>query len=90
MIKNKLFTIITEEPARVEWCARKYCLIRTLSEDGATNAIYGIDPIVTVADGEVVVMYTEKYSTGGRYSNREKRMVIPIRDIVLAETWDYK
>jgi len=64
----------------------KHCFIRLKSKD----TIYGIDPIVEVADGEVVVIYTEKYSTGGRYSNREKRMVIPIRDIVLAETWDYK
>ena len=86
MIKNKLFTIITEEPARVEWCARKYCWIRLKS----TDSIYGIDPTVEVADGEVVVIYTEKYSTRDRYSNRDKRVIIPIEEIAVAETWDYK
>lgn len=42
MTNNKLFTIITEEPARIEWCARKHCLIRTRTEDNITNTIYGI------------------------------------------------
>jgi hypothetical protein len=89
MIKNKLFTIITEEPARIEWCARKYCWIRTGSGDNITNTIYGIDPMVEVADGEVVVIYTEKYSNRDKYRNFGKRMVIPIKEIVFAETWDY-
>ena len=79
--------IMDEQSGDIIFYRGTRCLIRTKPINGKTNSIHGKYPDLKMVDNEVVVVYTEQYSTLYREKNIGKRIMLPIGEITEAKTW---
>jgi len=84
-----LFTIKDPSSHKIRYFPKKYCWMQTILEDGRIENIYGKKPIIEIADGELVVIYTEQFNSLTRYANKGKRMMVSLSVIIDAQAWDF-
>lgn len=70
--------------------SKTQCLLRTLSENGLKNTIYGLDPEIKTLDTQLVVIYTEIHSILAKRKNQGKKIIIPLSEILEFKTWDLR